>query len=245
MKLFFTLFFVILAFTNCKSPKNAFTYQSETLKIQALSDHSFRHISYLETKDFGKVACNGLVFIDAQEAVVFDTPTTPEVSVELIKWIAEEKKCAITAVVINHFHSDCLGGLEAFHTLGIPSFANDKTIALANASDAIAPQIGFTEQMALSVGNQKVINSFLGEAHTVDNIVSYIPSEQLLFGGCMLKALNAQAGFTGDANLRQWSATIKKVIVTYPEVEIVVPGHGSPGNKALLKYTLKLFQQEP
>lgn len=242
MKILFKILIFTLLFTSCKSQKTVFAYSSEYLEIIPVSKNSFIHVSYLNTDDFGKVACNGLIFIDENEAVVFDTPTTSEVSMELIKWIVEIKKCDITSVVINHFHADCLGGLEAFHTLGIPSFASEKTIALAKANNFTTPQIGFENQMEIEVGNRKIINTFFGEAHTTDNIVSYIPSENLLFGGCMVKSLNATKGFTGDANLDDWSKTVNAVKNEYPQVKIVIPGHGKSGNTALLDYTIQLFE---
>lgn len=243
MKKSFLFITLLLVLCNCKSQKNIATYTSETLKIIPISDNAFVHVSYLQTNDYGKVACNGLVFINNNEAVVFDTPTNSEVSMELIKWIAEEKKCDITSVVINHFHGDCLGGLEAFHKLGIPSFANNTTIALAKKNMTNIPQIGFDDTMELTVGEEKVVNQFFGEAHTKDNITSYIPSENLVFGGCIIKSLNASKGYTGDANIAEWSNTVKKIKQSYPDVNLVVPGHGATGNKKLLDYTIQLFEE--
>ena len=242
MKQLLSLLAIVFLFTNCKSQKEIVTYNSDTLKIIPVSENSFIHISYLETDDFGKVACNGLVFIDDNEAVIFDTPTTSEVSLELIKWIAEVKKCEIIAVVLNHFHGDCLGGLSAFHKLGIPSFASNRTISLAQRNNFIVPQIGFDEMMELSVGNEKVYNSYFGEAHTSDNIVSYIPSEKLLFGGCMVKSLNATKGFIGHANTDEWSNTVQKIKDTYPDLKLIIPGHGKADDSKLLDYTISLFR---
>tara|TARA_R110002051_G_scaffold178984_5_gene248802 strand:+ start:798 stop:1529 length:732 start_codon:yes stop_codon:yes gene_type:complete len=233
---------LIVSLCNCKSQKQPFTYTTDTLKLIPVSENAFIHISYLNTTDFGKVACNGLVYINNNEAIVFDTPTSSEVSIELIKWITETKKCDITAVVINHFHEDCLGGLEAFHQLDIPSFANNKTIALAQKNNFTIPQIGFDNEIHLKVGTEKVINRFFGEAHTQDNIVSYIPNENLLFGGCMVKALNASKGFIDDANINEWGNTIAKIKTAYPNLKIVIPGHGTSNGTELLDYTIQLFK---
>lgn len=242
MKQFLYALTILLLFSSCKSTKQPISYSSSTLKIIPISKNAFIHITYLDTDDFGKVACNGLVYINNNEAVVFDTPTTDEVSLELIKWIAEVKKCDITGVVINHFHADCLGGLNAFHKLGIPSFANNKTLLLAQNNSYTTPQIGFDDTMELSVGTEKIINTFFGEAHTTDNIASYIPSEQLLFGGCMVKSLKANKGYTGDANIKEWSITVQKIKNTYPNLKVIIPGHGAAGGTELLEYTAKLFK---
>jgi len=226
---------------SCKSQKTDTTYTSETLKIIPVTKNSFVHVSYLETDSYGKVACNGLIYMDEDQAIVFDTPVDDSTSEELIRWITDTKKHKITAVVINHFHDDCLGGLAPFHQQNIPSYANEKTIVLAKKEGNQIPKIGFDTRKELTVGNQKISNKYIGEAHTQDNIVSYIPNEQVLFGGCMVKSLDATKGYLGDANESEWSNTIEKIKQTYPNLKIVIPGHGDFGGTELLDYTAKLF----
>lgn len=238
-KLIVLLLFIL---TQCKSQKSASTYKSETLKIEQLSARSFIHISYLNTDEYGKVACNGMVYINNNEAVVFDTPTKTQVSQELLNWLRDEQKATVKAVVINHFHIDCLGGLKAFHDAEIPSYANTKTMELAEKSGAIVPQIGFEQQNELVIGNEKVVNTFFGEAHTPDNIIHYIQSEALIYGGCMIKSLKASKGNLEDANIAEWSKTVQNIKNTYPKLKTVVPGHGPPGNTDLLDYTIELFK---
>ena len=63
-----------------------------------------------------------------------------------------------------------------------------------------------------------------------------------MFGGCLIKELNASKGYLGDANVADWSGTVEKVKKEYPNVKIIVPGHGAPGSKKLLDYTIKLFK---
>ena len=234
------LFSVLLL--SCKSQNGNRTYSSETLKIIPISQNSYIHVSYLQTEDYGKVACNGLVYMNAGDAVVFDTPIDTETSNELIDWITKTKEHKIKAVVVNHFHDDCLGGVDAFHQLNIPSYANNKTIELAKKEGNPLPQIGFDQVNEIILGNKKIINRHFGEAHTRDNIVSYIPSEHLLFGGCPVKSLNATKGYLGDANTDEWSSTISKIKTAYPDLKIVIPGHGDHGGTELLDYTISLFK---
>ena len=234
---------VILLFLQiqCKSQKPNTAYGTETLKIISISENSFIHISYLNTNDFGKVACNGLIYISDNEAVVFDTPTDNKVSKELIKWLKNSKNTEVKAVVINHFHLDCLGGLQAFHDSNIPSYANYETIALAKDDGVVLPKIGFDIQNELDVGGKKVVNHHFGEAHTTDNIISYIPEEELIFGGCMIKSVKASKGNLEDANTAEWSNTVQKIKDSYPNLKVVVPGHGNYAGTELLDYTIELF----
>ncbi|MRI01521.1 subclass B1 metallo-beta-lactamase [Kriegella sp. EG-1] len=218
------------------------SYTSENLQIIPISANSFIHVSYINTNDFGKVACNGLVYIKNNEAIVFDTPTNNEVSKELINWILNVKKSSVKAIVVNHHHSDCLGGLEAFHNNEIPSYANNKTIELAIAKKYKPPINGFDLKQELTIGGEKIRNIYFGEAHTIDNIISYISSEELIYGGCMIKSLKASKGNLEDANLRDWSNTIQKIKDHYPNVKTIIPGHGDYGNSELLDYTIALFK---
>lgn len=240
------LFFLFLVLTQlqCKSQKTDSTYTSETLKIIPISENSFVHVSYLNTNDFGKVACNGMLYIKNEEAIVFDTPTESSVSEELLKWLEETKNCEVKAVVINHFHIDCLGGLDAFHKAGIPSYANNTTIELAKNDRVAIPQKGFDIQNELQIGGVKIINRYFGEGHTKDNIISYIPEEELIFGGCMIKSLKASKGNLEDANIDEWSNTVQNIKDTYPNLNTIVPGHGKYGNVELLDYTIELFKTE-
>lgn len=218
-------------------------YHSESLKIHRLTKHTLIHESYLETESFGKVSCNGLIYYSGQEAIVFDTPTTNSASMELIAWLEETLHLKVTMVVVTHFHHDCLGGLHAFHEAGAASYGNELTILLAKEHQYTPPQNAFEENWSLTINNRKVINAFLGAGHTRDNIVSYIPEEKVLFGGCLVKALEANEGYTGDATTENWSETVIVVKNTFPKVKYVVPGHGKSGGHELLAYTAQLFQK--
>ncbi len=218
-------------------------YKTASLVIEQISPTVFKHVSYLKTDDFGNVACNGMIYITNNEALVFDTPTTDKVSKELIDWIKSVKKAIISGVVVNHFHDDCLGGLKGFHDEDITSYANNLTIELAKKDSVEIPQNGFNQRLVLKLGSKKVITQFFGEGHTKDNTVSYLESENVLFGGCMIKSLKASKGYLGNANVSEWSNTVAKVKATFPKTEKVIPGHGKVGDSELLHYTIGLFNK--
>lgn len=216
-------------------------YQSDNLEIFQLDSTTLVHISFLDTQDFGKVACNGMVVFHAGEALIWDTPTGDASSGELIVWLQEQKKVKIKAVVATHFHNDCLGGLGEFHARGISSYGSIQTLELAKQSGGLIPQNGFERELILEVGGIQVISRFLGEGHTRDNIVAYIPSNHVLFGGCLIKEVGASLGYLGDANTQAWSGTVSRVKNAFPKVTTVIPGHGKVGNTELLDYTIRLF----
>jgi metallo-beta-lactamase class B len=246
MKITIKLFVIMLmiALQSCtQEKKNNIVYKTETLVIEQITPTVFKHVSYLQTNDFGNVPCNGMVYITNNKALVFDTPTTNEVSEELISWITTNKKAKVSGVVVNHFHDDCLGGLKGFHDENITSYASDLTIELATKDSLTVPQNGFDQRLDLMLGSHKVSTHFLGEGHTKDNTVSYLENEHVLFGGCMVKSLKASKGYLGDANIEQWSNTVANVKAMLPNVTIVIPGHGKVGDVSLLDYTIQLFKK--
>jgi metallo-beta-lactamase class B len=219
-------------------------YKSNDLIVTQVTENSFVHTSFLQTNDFGNVPCNGLIVRSSNEAIIFDTPTNEKNSAELIHWIKEKLNCKINAIIPGHFHDDCLGGLKAFDHNNIPSYAYIKTIELAKENNLVVPKNSFKESLTLKVGDEIITAKFFGEGHTKDIIVGYFPGENVMFGGCLIKEIDASKGYLGDANVKDWSATVEKVKKEYPDVKIVVPGHGEYGTKELLDYTINLFKTE-
>lgn len=217
---------------------------AQQVLLKQLSENTFVHTSYLQTDDYGHVPCNGLVVRNGHQALIFDTPTDDQSAKELIRLVQDSLLCKIMTVVPTHFHSDCLGGLKAFHEAGIPSIANELTLELAKNSGVEIPKNGFRDSLILEIGRGKVVIKFLGQGHTRDNVVGYFPSEDVLFGGCLIKELDASKGYLGDASVDEWPATVKKVKKEFPRVKRVVPGHGEAGDSSLLDYTQKLFTKQ-
>ena len=243
------LIVITLAILNCNSQKKGSfkakeLYKSNNLIITQIADNTFEHTSFKQTNDFGNVPCNGLIVINSKEAIIFDTPTNDKSSTELIIWIKETLHCKINAIIPTHFHDDCLGGLKAFHENNIPSYAYFKTIELAKENNFVVPKNSFGDSLILKVGNENIIAKFFGEGHTKDNVVVYFPREDVLFGGCLLKEVDATKGYLGDANVTDWSITVEKIKKEYSNVKIIVPGHGEYGNKKLLDYTINLFKTQ-
>jgi len=217
-------------------------YKSKQLIITQITQNTFVHTSYKQTDEFGYVPCNGLIVRKGTETIIFDTPTTDKTSAVLIKWIQEKLHCSIKAVIPTHFHDDCLGGLQAFDDNNIPSYANSKTVEYAKENKMAVPKNSFNDSLLLKLGDTYVTAIFFGEGHTRDNVVGYFPEDHVLFGGCLIKTMDASKGYLGDANVAAWSATVEKVKKAYPQVKFVVPGHGPYGDQKLLDYTIQLFR---
>jgi len=226
------------------SAQNPTIYKTTTLEIDSIAPGTYVHRTYLSTKDWGLVSCNGAVYVNKGESVVFDTPATDSVGTELISWIKTHTRSCIKAIVVNHSHADCLGGLAVFHKAGIPSYSSKRTQTFARndtANKPVVPRHGFTKELILKIGGTSIINDFPGEGHTRDNIVSYIPSVKVLFGGCIIKALGSGKGNLAEANVTTWAKSVRNVKQKFPNAVIIIPGHGAYGHRSLLDYTIKMF----
>ncbi|MEO6286767.1 MAG: subclass B1 metallo-beta-lactamase [Dyadobacter sp.] len=236
----FCLLLLTFGYVSAQKPDQGL--ETNNLIIEKVKSHVFRHVTYLQTQSFGRVECNGMIVFDKGEAIIFDTPVDDSTSNAVIDWVENSLKCKVKAVIATHFHEDCVAGLNAFHKRGIPSYATNKTIESAKNAKFQVPQKGFDNLLELTVGDQKVIAEFNGEGHTRDNIIGYFPSERAMFGGCLIKELDAKKGNLADANEKDWSATVSKIKSKYPDAQVVIPGHGNIGNTSLLDYTIALFE---
>lgn len=242
MKLSSLLLLILVFFcAGCSNSSNTTLYDSENLVIRQLSPGVWLHTSYLQTQNFGKVPCNGLIYTKDQQAMIFDTPTNAGSSEELITFL-NSKKLEITGVIPTHFHIDCLGGLEVFHDAGIHSFASEKTLEFAKLNQTTLPQSSFKDFQQFDLGSSSVTVKHFGAGHTRDNVVVYLPKEHVLFGGCLVKSMNSGKGNLNDADTVEWPKTIKHIQETYPDIQIVIPGHGAEGGLELLEYTASMFQ---
>lgn len=249
MKKLTYLFILIGFFQSCnqsistKKIKTEIVYETDDLIIEKISENIYQHISYLQTESFGKVSCNGMIVVDDGEAIVLDTTTDAETSEALIHYFVHELELDIKAVVSTHFHEDCVGGLDVFHHRNIPSYAHFRTIELLKGSKQNIPQNGFETNLDLKIGNEILHLDYFGEGHTTDNIVGYFPKTKSLFGGCLVKGMDASKGYLGDANVEAWPTTIRHLQTRFPAIQMIIPGHGKIGGPELLDYTIQLFEK--
>lgn len=237
------LVFIICFFSQFLTYAQLKSVNEELVKIEEIKPNVYLHISYLQTQTWGKVGCNGMIYVQNNKAIIFDTPTD-DASAEVLYESLKKQKIKVVGVVVNHFHNDCLGGLKFFHQKGIKSYSSELTQTFTKKDTLEVPKIGFVKEQKIKLGKKTITNVYLGAAHTRDNIVSYLDDEKVMFGGCMVKEINAGKGFLGDADVTTWSSTIEKVKARFPNVTTIIPGHGAYGGQALFDYTIKMFNAD-
>ncbi len=216
---------------------------AEDLEVERMTDRVWRHISYEDLESFGRSPANGLVVIGGGEAVLVDTPWNDRQTSILFDWVSAELGSRITAVVPTHSHPDNLGGLGEAHRRGAVSVAYERTVALARESGRVVPQVSVGASHHMQVDSLRIELQFLGGGHTADNIVVWIPEENILFGGCLVRSTTTQTlGWTEEADMQNWSETVGHLLEQYGSHDpVAVPGHGPPGGMEILEHTLDLL----
>lgn len=216
---------------------------SNDIELIRLSENAYVHVSYSEIEGYGRVSSNGLIFRNGNEAFLFDTPATESLTGELVSWLRKSMNLKIAGFVPNHWHSDCIGGLQFLIDQRIESYANQMTINIARSKGLPVPANGFRDSLQLQLGSKLIQCYYPGPAHSLDNIVVWIPSEKILFAGCMVKSLDAKnIGNIADGDLASYPKTIDKLLRRYPDAKIVVPGHGQYGGIELIMHTKELLK---
>lgn len=206
-----------------------------------------------------------VVRLEDGTVVLADTPPTTAYTNALLDWVGGELEPRSIVAINGHYHMDGSGGNTLLRERDIPVWASRNTAELLSEKgqgvlgelrrsaegtedegmwddETISePSMTFDpkETEILRFGNQEVHLIFPGASHSTDLIVIYFPDQELLFGGCGVKA-GRTLGYLGDADLDTWPAAIarlKKLPARW-----VIPGHGSRVDPGLLQHTLDLLE---
>lgn len=240
-----TALFIIMFITHYQLQSQDTISISADLELIRISNNSFVHVSYSEVPGYGRVAANGLIFIEGHKAFLFDSPWDDTLTEILVTYLEEETGLKIKGFVPNHWHDDCMGGLGYLKSRKIISYADSLTLLLARENKLHVPDHGFKDSLILRLGRKEIRCYFPGAAHSTDNIVVWIPSEKILFPGCICKSADSQnLGNTTEGDLAAYPATVEWIIRKFPDVNTVIPGHGAFGGPELLTHTLALTRNK-
>lgn len=212
------------------------------ITVRRLAQGIYLYTAVAEIEGYGPVPSNGVLIVRQGEAALLDTPVGSAQTKTLTDWAAKTLGARVTMFVPNHWHSDCMGGLGYLKTLGVKSYAHDLTRSIARREGKPVPDVGFSDSLRLDLHGTQIHCYYFGGGHSEDNIAVWIPSEKLLFPGCMVKAMSAHdAGNLSDAVPQEWPATLDSLLARFPDARIVVPGHGTPGGPELIRHTKALI----
>lgn len=211
------------------------------VELTKVNKNIWIHTTYEKYKGY-RAPANGLVVVTSEGLVLVDTPWRNEQTDELIKLSKDVFKKDFKLAIVTHAHQDNIGGIDNLMKNDIKVISTNETAEEAVKNGFSSPQPKLETNSKFKIGNINLETFYPGEGHAPDNIVVWIQDYKLLFGGCLIKSLNSQnLGSIDDANVEKWPISVKKVMKKYPNIEIVVPGHGEKGDSSLLDHTLELL----
>lgn len=217
--------------------------QHKALEIYPLTGDFYIFTTY-NTYKGEQVPANGMYVLTTQGAVLIDTPWDTTQFQPLLDSIQARHHQSVSMCIATHSHEDRTGGLDFLKMRGIRTYTSLKTDKISKTQGQKRSEFLIDQDTVFSMGAHTFQTYYSGPGHTPDNIIVWFDHEKVLYGGCLVKSVDAtDLGNLNDANLEEWDDTIRRIQKKFPEPEYIIPGHGRWNSKKALKHTLKLLKR--
>ncbi len=233
--LFMMLFFT--AFT-----LNTYSVSPKPVELIKVTDQIWVHTSYQFYNGY-LTPSNGLVVITEKGLIMVDTCWDNESTSELVEIATEKFKQKFVLAIITHGgHGDRIGGIDTLLQQGIEVIGTKQIARKAIEAGFKQPLAKLELEADFEIGEVRIETYYPGEGHSQDNITVWFPESRVLFAGCMVKSVDTNnLGNLADANVNEWPNSLKNLLQKYPDMNLVIPGHGNWGDIGLIYHTLELF----
>jgi glyoxylase-like metal-dependent hydrolase (beta-lactamase superfamily II) len=183
------------------------------------------------------------VVIGEKGVLIVDAQATPALAEKVLQKVRELTDKPIKQVVLTHFHSDNTLGALAFEpgeviasdltrrmmeTRGVEEIrvARERDAALfaglpGNAGVSM-PSMTIASSMTIDLGGLDVRLMHLGRAHTMGDLVVWVPQSGVIFAGDLVQ--KAAVPYCGDAHLADWPRALDRITAFRPTA--LMPGRG-------------------
>ena len=176
--------------------------------------------------------------------VVIDALGSPALAQNLIKEIYKITSQKIVAVIVTHYHADHIYGLQEFKKIGAKIYAQNEGRNYLSSETAkqrlISSRVDFApwidkntrlqgadiwidREYKLMVGGIDFFISRVGPAHAPEDLIIYVPAENVLFAGDLV--FRGRIPYVGNADSKGWLAALDRFEKFNPKV--LIPGHGA------------------
>lgn len=188
-------------------------------------------------------------FVVGEDGVLVVDPIGPEAARELaaaIRRAAPEKP--LRAVAYSHDHADHASGAPAlFAALNdAPILAHERAaekIAALDDPDLPPPDVTIsgTEPHPLDLGGRRVELRYLGESHSDNMLVAYLPTERIVFAVDFVS--NDRVGYRDlpDYHYPEFLAAMRSLQEL--DYETIAFGHGPPGGPDAVERQIRYYEE--
>ena len=235
---------IILTITFVFSLSNIFGQTEKAkLKISHLTGEFYIYTTY-STYEEEQVPANGMYLVTNNGIVLFDTPWDTTQFQPLLDSIKLRHNKNVALCIATHWHSDRTEGLEYYKQKGIKTYTTVLTDEFSKKNNKKRAEFLMTKDTAFNVGQFSFEIYYPGQGHTADNIIVWFDKEKILYGGCLIKAADAEnLGYLGDANATAYENTLKNVQKKCLNPKFIIISHSDWNNINSLKHSIKLAKK--
>ncbi len=234
----------LLTITLIFSLANVYAQGEEVkLKISHLTGDFYIYTTY-NTYEGNRIPANGMYVITSSGVVMFDTPwdsTQFQPLLDSIKWRHHK---SVVMCIATHWHSDRTEGLAYYQQQGISTYTTILTDELSKRNYMKRAEYLMAKDTVFNVGPYSFEVYYPGPGHTEDNIVIWFDKERILYGGCLIKGVDAEnLGYLGDANLTAYHTTLKNVKKRYPDPRYIIISHSDWKDLHSLEHSIRMARK--
>ncbi|MCX7339749.1 MAG: MBL fold metallo-hydrolase [Hyphomicrobiales bacterium] len=175
--------------------------------------------------------------------MVIDAQATPLMARDVIGRVRAVTDKPIKYVLLSHYHAVRVLGASAYGASEIIAHEATRQLIVERGAEDMASEIGrfprlfrgvdtvpgltwptqtFAGALTLWLGKRRVEIWHPGRGHTAGDTIAWVPDAGVMFSGDLVEYRSAC--YCGDAFLREWPGTIRKLAAYAPEA--LVPGRG-------------------
>jgi len=213
------------------------------LKISHLTGDFYIYTTY-NTYEGSQVPANGMYLVASDGVVMFDTPWDTTQFQPLLDSIKFKHHKEVVLCIATHWHSDKTEGLEYYRQQGIKTYTTVLTDELSKKNHKKRAEFLIARDTVFHAGPYSFETYYPGQGHTTDNIVIWFKKEKILYGGCLIKGVDAEdLGYLGDANKTEYATTLKNVQKKCRNPKSIIISHSDWNNLNSLKHSIRMAEE--
>ncbi|WP_294960519.1 subclass B1 metallo-beta-lactamase [uncultured Flavobacterium sp.] len=189
------------------------------------------------------ISANAMYLVTDKGVVLFDAPWDKTQFQPLLDSIKAKHNKEVVMLFGTHSHEDRAGGFDFYRKKGIKTYSIKLTDDILKKKNEPRAELVIPNDTVFTVGQYKFEMYYPGKGHAPDNIVAWFGKDKILYGGCFVKSEEAKdLGYLGDADVKEWEKSIKKVQSKFKNPKYVIPGHDGGTTSKSIDHTLKLVR---